>query len=410
MRTRRALVGMAGALLVLLTASLVRADFLRGVWEWVSGPAPKQPEGQPTAGSVMVSEVIVQGSSLTPTKTILAQIKTRPGAAFSLPVLDADVNTLRATHQFAGVHADLSADGPGRVKVLFFVRDQPQKVEKVTFVGARAFAEKDLAAIPDIRVGSPVNPDLNRWACRKIVERYHEAGRPFATCTLLKGGIPTDSEVLFSITEGPRVAVRDVRFDGNNFVGAPALTGLVRTRNALQTSGGKFDPALAEADAAELKKYYRSLGYEHARVSRELHWDEGGRTVSLVFHIDEGVRYQAADAPPRPAAPVVDAGSGIRLVAQESVAPAKEMSPAKIGKIHVAGNKVIPTALILAQSGLIPGQVLSYPDLKKAEEELAKLKFLEVDAAGGVRPTVTVIDSESEVKDLLIFVKEKEAK
>ncbi len=82
----------------------------------------------------------------------------------------------------------------------------------------------------------------------------------------------------------------------------------------------------------------------------------------------------------------------------------------KIGKIHVAGNRATPSSLIVAQSGLASGQVVTDADLRKAEEELAKLKFLEVDAARDVRPTVTVLGSEGEVKDLLIFVKEKEAR
>jgi outer membrane protein assembly factor BamA len=408
MRTRQALAAIAGgALLVLLTASLARADFLQGFWDWATGQPLKQ-----TAGTLTVSEVVVQGSHLVPTATILAQIKTRPGAALSPPVVEEDVKTLRASQRFGAVRADLRKDGPGRVKVCFLLSDLPQRVVKVSYVGARRFTENDLAALTGVRAGAPVNPELNRLACRKIVARYHQLGLPLATCTLLKGGGAADSEVVFVITEGPPVLVRDVRFDGNNSIGSPVLAGRIRSGASVQANGGKFDLTLAEADAGELEKYYRSLGYDRIKVSRELQWDEGGRTLSLVFHIDEGVRYKVADLPPLPAPPVADAGGGIRLASQQSpapAAPAKESPPVKIGKIHVAGNKLTPTALVLAQSGLAPGGMVSDADLRKAEEELAKIKLFEVDPARDVRPTVTVLDSEGEVKDLLIYVKEKEA-
>jgi outer membrane protein assembly factor BamA len=406
MRTRQALAGMAGAaLLALLTASLGRADFLHGFWEWATGQPPKQP-----AGSIAVSEVVVFGSHFVPARTVLAQVKTRPGGPLSLPVVEEDVNTLRASRQFASVRVELREDGPGRVKVCFFLRDLAQRIEKVTYVGARQFTENDLAALTGIRAGSAANPELNRLACRKIVERYNEAGRPFTTCSLLKGGGAADTEVIFSITEGPEVLVRDVRFEGNNLVGSPVLADRIRSGISLQANGGKYDSGLAEADAGEVVKYYRSLGYDRVGVSRELKWDESGRSVSLVFHIDEGVRYKIADLPAKPAAPVADAGSGIRLAARESAAPAApaiESPSVKIGKIHVAGNRVTPSALVVAQSGLAPGQVVSEATLRKAEQELAKIKLFEVDPAR--RPTVTVLDSEGEVRDLLIYVKEKDA-
>ncbi len=411
MRTRRMLAGVVSALLVLLTTSFARADFLHGFWEWATGQAPKQPEDAPKAGAVVVSGVTVRGSFLVLPGTVLAQVKTRPGAPFSPQTLEMDAQAVRDSRQFASVATEVCQDGPGRVKVCFVVRDLPRNVEKVTYLGARHLSEKDLAALTGIHVGLPLNPDLNRLACRKIVAYYNASGRPFASCTLLKGGGPNGSEVLFSVTEGPQVAVRDVRFDGNNLVRSSVLAGCIRSGTALQASGGKFDPALAAADAGELEKYYRSLGCNQVQVSRELQWDEGGRTVSLVFHIDEGTRYRAAEEPPPPAAPVA-AASEVRLAARETVAPAapaRESPPVKIGKIHVAGNRVTPTAVILAQSGLAPGQMVFEADLRKAEAELAKLAFFEVDAANDVRPTVTVLDSEGEVKDLLIFVKEKQS-
>src|SRR5262249_48960545 len=55
---------------------------------------------------------------------------------------------------------------------------------------------------------------------------------------------------------------------------------------------------------------------------------------------------------------------------------------------------------------LYPGEVLRLADLQQAEKKLAALGLFEVDAAMGVRPTVTVLDPESdtEFKDVLVMV------
>jgi hypothetical protein len=58
---------------------------------------------------------------------------------------------------------------------------------------------------------------------------------------------------------------------------------------------------------------------------------------------------------------------------------------------------------------VIPGQVLNSADLRAAERSLEKLNRFVVDPEKGIRPTVTVVDSDSDspVKDILIQVQEK---
>src|SRR5262249_5609833 len=54
------------------------------------------------------------------------------------------------------------------------------------------------------------------------------------------------------------------------------------------------------------------------------------------------------------------------------------------------------------------GQVLSYPDLKISEAKLARLNIFEVAPDKGIRPTLTVLDEDSDapVKDVYVNVEE----
>src|SRR5262249_52194089 len=76
--------------------------------------------------------------------------------------------------------------------------------------------------------------------------------------------------------------------------------------------------------------------------------------------------------------------------------------------ILIQGNFVTKRGVILRQIPLEPGQILSLPDLRLAESNLARLGIFEVDPPKGVRPTVTVIDPEAdtEFKNILVQVQE----
>src|SRR5262249_37442386 len=62
------------------------------------GPAP--------AGRSVVSDIIVQGNRLLSAEQIKVQLKTRVGADYSPAVLQEDVRSLYATHQFGNITAD----------------------------------------------------------------------------------------------------------------------------------------------------------------------------------------------------------------------------------------------------------------------------------------------------------------
>ncbi len=88
--------------------------------------------------------------------------------------------------------------------------------------------------------------------------------------------------------------------------------------------------------------------------------------------------------------------------AQKRLAELKEKPPARVGQIFILGNKKILDGEILEQLKLYPGQVLTYPDLRIAEQNLSRLKGLKSN------PKVKVIDREggSEFKDIEITVEE----
>jgi outer membrane protein assembly complex protein YaeT len=405
------------------------------------------------AGRLVVSDVIIQGNHQVPAEQVKVQLKTRAGCDYSPATLEEDVRTLYATKQFGNVSASTQEDGPGKIKVFIIVRDYPQTVEKITYLGNKHLKDDELAELSQIRVGAPLSPITNRYACQRIVGRLNEQGRPFASCTLLKGGDPGDKEVIFNITEGPKVYIHDIGFEGNTFVSGPVLaTHIASSKRWFHLFGGTLQQAMIEADVSELEKYYRSFGFHDVKVSRELHW-LGPESADLIFHIHEGIRYQFAEVPQVLGAKTVPneqlealsqvkkmsyidqktvdgdvtrikdwygyQGMDVRVDPNFVWSPdtpgmctvqyqIEERQPARVGQIIIVGNERTRQNVILRQIPLYPGQVLTYPDLRLAERNLTRLNIFASSPDGSVHPTVTVLDPESEnaIKDILVTVQE----
>jgi outer membrane protein insertion porin family len=424
--------GVAASLLLLGTACVCLAQ------------APAAP------GKFLVNDVIPQGNRLVPTQRIMSLIHTRPGSEYSQETLNEDVRRLYETKQFGNVLVDLKYTPDGKVNVYFRFVEYPSVIQEIVYNGAKHLKNDDLNTLTGLRKGSPLNPIANRMACQAIVRRYNEEGRPFASCELVEGGEPGDTRVVFNITEGPIAKVSSIEFAGNTFVSSAVLaTHINSSREWFYLFGGRYNSMMADLDVAKLEEYYKSFGYQDVHIQRDLKWEPDGRHVVLVFHINEGVRYKVKDvvvsgptAFPREQIEAlsrlhkgdfysertaeVDVNAikdyygatgrnptvkkelyypepGVCLVRYDVT----ERPPDRVGNVIIVGNEVTKQNVILRQVPLYPGQILTYPDLRVAERNLARLNIFETNEAG-VRPTVTVLnpDSDSEYKDILVQIQE----
>ena len=178
-------------------------------------------------------------------------------------------------------------------------REMPNTVQKVTFLGAKHVKEEELRNLTGVRPGMILNPNLNRQGCQRIRDKYEEMGRTLSECQLLKGGDLVDTEVVYQITEGPKVTVRDIHFTGNTFDSSAHLAQIQADSSWFEKNriGGSYHKGSTEYESQELCAYYRRFGYQDVKGSVETQRSSDGREVTLIFHIQEGPRYRVADKP-----------------------------------------------------------------------------------------------------------------
>ncbi len=388
------------------------------------------------------------------TAHILNRMQLRVGQAYSQATAQEDVQRLMSTGWFRNVKIYTELTDNDQVIVSVLVDEVPNTVQEIVYRGAENQSFEELDKLTGLRRGMPLNPMANERARQAILRKYHEEGWLWAQVELREGRKLADRRVLFDILEGPKVRVSGIDFVGNQEIASGRLrTQITASKAFLGLLGGEYAPDQIEYDIRRLEEYYRALGFHDIDIDREVQWSDDHSRVRIVYHIDEGIRYQirrvqldgnkAYGEAELMAHVQARAGQyydrslvqadlsrirdyyglrGRQAAVRENIflndkVPGEvfvhyevvERPPARVGRVIITGNTVTKDNVIRRQIPLLPGQILSFPDIAVGEQNLARLGLFQVDPAMGVRPTISVLDPESDspFKDLLVQVEEQ---
>jgi len=245
-----------------------------------------------TDGETMVAAVRIVGNQTISTAKIRSYLTTRPDRVFDPETIQSDVRTLISKRLFADVRAYKKQTAEG-VVVTFEVFERPT-IRYVHFIGNSSIRDKRLLKESGLKVGNSLDYHSVEEARRKVEELYRTKGFDKARVTVVEGLQPRDRGIALRINEGVLERVFRTRFIGNTIASDARLKTQIQSKPGfLYLFKGKVDRRKIEEDIDRLTAYYRSLGFFHARVSRELEFDSSGRWLTLSFIIDEGPRYLA---------------------------------------------------------------------------------------------------------------------
>ena len=199
-------------------------------------------------------------------------------------------------------------------KVVVFNMEERQRIKLIDYEGATSVSRTDINDRLkekgfDLRLDAFMDAGLLRRIAAAVRELYSEKGFQYATVTPqvreLAGG-PKLAHVIFNVSEGPRVAIRDIEFIGNRVFSDRTLTGVLKGTKpkgltSLLTGGGAFNEEAFAEDAQRLVEHYRNHGYVNARVGQPallvLDDSRDGKTrwVQVRVEVTEGPRYTVGD-------------------------------------------------------------------------------------------------------------------
>ena len=177
---------------------------------------PARAQDQP-----LIEEIEIRGNRRIPRDTILYNIQSKPGDIYSEAAVKRDFQSVIAIGVFDPMRARLSVvDGARGGKVIVFeVREYPL-IRDLQYRNMKSATESEvLTRMKERRVGiskeSPFDP-VKAFSARKVLkELLAEKGFPEAQVEVEVEDISVTSiAVVFEVTEGPRVRVKDIEFTG----------------------------------------------------------------------------------------------------------------------------------------------------------------------------------------------------
>ncbi len=311
--------------------------------------AAGQVNAQQTQPQRLVESVDIIGNRRLRKDDILYYIQTRPGDPYSEAAVQRDYQTLLSLTFFDKTATRVfTENGPrGGVNVIFEVKELPI-IRDLTFDGLKSVQESDvLKAFRERRVGvakeNIYDPVKVRTAQRVIKELLSESGHPNAVVDVETEEVSATSlAVNFKISEGDRVRVVDIQFEGNTVFSDGALRGSMKyVKEAGLITRFKGSDILhrekLEYDLRLVDNYMRSKGYLQAR--------HGEPRI-------EGVGRRRTGFPILPLPLLSSVDEGLRITV-----PIFEGKVYRLGEFKVEGNSIFSEDQIRAVIGLQKGDI-----------------------------------------------------
>ncbi|MBO7500088.1 MAG: BamA/TamA family outer membrane protein [Fibrobacterales bacterium] len=209
-----------------------------------------------TESQVVGRSGLAEGESLQP-----AQLSEKVAAA---------IRSLWESKWFSDVQVEIEypdEDEAGKIVLVFTVAERPL-LREIEIEGADEVTEEDLRILLDIHPGQMFGqPDVERMR-QKILRKYREEGFMMAEVRPILETDEKDGKttLVFSIREGRKVTVRDVRFHGNDSVDEADLAAALGSQVDHWWSSGEFREEQVERDLDSIRAHYGTEGYLDADV------------------------------------------------------------------------------------------------------------------------------------------------
>ena len=259
----------------------------------VRAQAPPSAPGPPTIRSI---DVEYTGPASISKERILAQMRTKVGQLYSNEIVQEDIKALYRTGYVRNVRIFAQPQGDG-VKVIVGVQTQAV-LREIEINGAERVKPKRLRKEMKMRLNQAVNEQALEEARQKIIEIYQ--GKGYNDVSVEYRVEPIDEKrgtarVVFTVTEGVKGAISQIRFEGNAHISEKVLRKQMKTRGRtliyFVDKTGRLDEVQLEQDLDKIREYYQNHGFIDVEIKevRKDRTPKGPMIITIV--VAEGPQY-----------------------------------------------------------------------------------------------------------------------
>ena len=239
------------------------------------------------AGSASAQQIVVEGNRRVDTETVRSYV-TGSGSG--------SLEEARRSLLASGMFSDVRIARRG-AQIVVTVREN-NTINRVVFEGSSKVPREVLEGEVQAKARGPFTQAMLEADAARIREIYQRTGRGFATVTPRIVELPNGRvDVVYTIVEGVKTGVREIRFVGNNAISSSRLRGLMTTSEMNFLSWFKsndiYDPDRIASDQELIRRYYLKNGYADFRVvSTDAQFDAARGGYILTIAVEEGQQYR----------------------------------------------------------------------------------------------------------------------
>jgi outer membrane protein insertion porin family len=323
-----------------------------------------------------VESVETRGLQLLSEETLLYYLGLQPGQPLDREALDRNVKELWQRGLVDDVEIE-SFPTPAGLRLRITIAERPI-LRSIDYEGLKRVAKTDLQdRMTGQRIRARESEPLSLGELQRIKtlveEMYAEKGYRFASARYAVEEVgPNEKKVMFTVDEGDRVRISDVRFDGNTV--HPDLRLRLAMKNTRESGPitrlmkkDVYDPARLQEDLDRLRDLYRAAGYKNVIIGDPQIEVNPERRLSITVPIEEGERW-------------------------------------KLGQVTIEGNEIHSDQLLLRAFPQKPGDWLRFQEIEDGVKKIADAYHDSGYIFAGAEPEL--VEREDHVADLVVHVQE----
>lgn len=396
----------------------------------------------------LVTAIEVQGVRRIEEGSIRSRLSQRIGEPLSNEKTTEDIKTIYRMGYFDDVNVTIEPF-EGGIKVAYVVKEKPTII-KVDFQGNKELSNDKIKEKITLTAGALSDITLINDTAVKIRAFYEDEGYYLALVVPVVRRVEEgEVAVTFQITEGRKVKIRTIAFEGNKALSARKIRKAMQTKErglfSFITGSGYYKREVMRVDVERIKDLYFDNGYLKVAVGEpKVKLADDKRSMTITLAVSEGEQFKVASVgiagntvfPEATLKPLIKlapnkvfsksvltkdiaaltdqyANNGYALVSIfPDIAPDEQTKEAKvvyritegdkyhIGRIEIAGNTKTRDKVIRREVRLDEGDTFNAAALKRSYERLNNLQYFEaVDIAPRPKADEKLVDLDVTVKE-----------
>jgi outer membrane protein insertion porin family len=249
------------------------------------------------SGLQKIVSLQIKGNQRIEGQAIERELKSKPGDAYQEEALDQDLRAIFKMGFFSDVRLETEAVPEGR-QVVFVVTERPF-VKKIELKGNKELKEEDLKEQLTLKPFAIMNLNTVNESLEKLNTFYQSKGYYNAQINYTIQSEDKQSVVVtFNITEGKKVYIKTITFQGLKAFKEKQLKGLmeINEKDFLYwvTSSGLYKKELLEKDLEKISAFYYNRGYLKVKVG-DPEVKHEGEWLYITIPIEEGVQFRMGE-------------------------------------------------------------------------------------------------------------------